>query len=132
MPWPVYSERFVGSVDGGHWTQFVVPAGQRAIVKSVSASNWGPSISRVHVQAGGIYVFIADFPAAIAAKAIDVMAVAYAGEAVALYIDGPQCHAQVSGWLLEDGSARATELPVTGDPPLPDPPAYLEHPELVQ
>jgi len=129
VPWPVYSERLVASVDGGHWVQFLVPAGRRAIVKSVSASNWGPSTSRVHVQAGGFYVMIADFPAAIASKALDVMAVAYAGEAVALYIDGPQCHAQVAGWVLEDPSERASQLPAGGEPPLPPDPPLLDRVE---
>ena len=105
MAWPVYSTRFcLNSQSGG--VTYTVPAGQRAVVKSVSAFNTGATTLTVYLNVAGPTVWAADVPAQKGAALGGLLLVAYAGESVVLINQGPDLRSIVCGFLFESPALR--------------------------
>lgn len=107
MPWPVYTERLLSTSVPNVWATATVPAGQRAIVKSVvslNSSQTVPLTTHVTIASGYAAAFV--IPDYYNAKSLDLLAVAYAGEEIRAYLQGQSGFVLVTGWLLEDPSGR--------------------------
>lgn len=108
MPF-VYSERFILATALGHSTPFVVPAGKRAVVKSISADNSETVAAAVVLYLGALPVWAALLQASSAIAIGGQMVVAYQGESIDIWLSQNNCHAQASGFLLEASSAGALQ-----------------------
>lgn len=108
MPTRVYSEQFVRAIEDSGLYIWPCPLGQRAIVRSVVASNPREGSSIVQVFVGGCALVHYRFQVGDFTVAWDLRCVAYAGENIQVYIgtDGP--HVSVAGYLFDDdGQAPA-------------------------
>lgn len=123
MPGQVYSHRFVRAVALGS-TQYVVGAGQRAVVRSIDIAAWGET-EQIWCSVAGTYVAIWAPGGQSASYHVETRAVAYAGEVISVLLGGQSCNAMVSGYLFEDTGGRsgppagAVTLPGPGQPPAP-------------
>lgn len=112
MPYPVYSTRFVAAVGAGATTVYVVPAGHRAVVKSVSATNLATTGANVFVFIGSCTYMSAALPGQYQSTALAMHQVAYAGEQVGVQTLGVRIDCMISGYLLrDDGQASSDLLP---------------------
>ena len=111
MPWPVYTERLLATAVPRTWVTATVPAGKRAIIKSVAAINSSTGAMVAHVTTVSNYVVALSVPDLYNTHAVDLLAVAYGGEEIRGYIDAQSGFLLVTGWLLDDPSgARASPL----------------------
>jgi hypothetical protein len=106
VSYPVYSERFLALTTPGAWLTYLVPAGRRAIVRNVIATNTNPVAGHVYVKIAAVAVAWITFPAAVQSQSVDLYQVAYAGELISVYAEIAQVHCSVSGYLLTDGTGR--------------------------
>lgn len=106
MPWPVYTERFLSTGQPNQWMDYVVPPGQRAILKWVSASHWGEAGMDLNVTVAAMYVLTHHFPASMSTINVPVLAVAYGGERMSVLMQGESSQCHLSGYLLTDPSGR--------------------------
>lgn len=111
MPWPTYSETFVRTTALGVWTVYTVPAGMRAVVKSVLIINSSGSTGQAYVKVGGIYVMSVQFQASDRARLQEMMAVAYAGQKVEVNLRDFAIDATVSGFLFGAAGAASNDPP---------------------
>jgi hypothetical protein len=126
VPWPVYTERLLAASVTGVWVTWTVPAGKRAIVKSVAAMVSAGAPGKVHVTAATVYIAAFTIPDLYRSQTLDLLAVVYAGEELRAYNEAPAGYMLVSGWLLDDPVGRATsDLEPTQRPELPPPGAEL-------
>lgn len=104
MSWQVYSETFVTTSAAGVITEWTVPSGHRAVVKSINAVN--PSATAVTGSAfvHGFYVARFSLPATSGNFVITTMAVAYAGWKIGGRMDQTGGSLMISGYLFLDSS----------------------------
>lgn len=108
--WPApYTETFLRTAAQGT-TQYTVPAGKRALVTHFACMNFAAPPAQVWVVVAGIYVAYLNFPAQNTFNVWTGLAVAYAGQTIAVMIDKGGMHSTVSGKLLSDTSG-ATAAP---------------------
>lgn len=108
--WPTpYTETFIraGALGTHSWT---VPVGKRALVTEFTCMNFAAPPAAVWVIVAGIYVAYISFPAQNAFNAWRGLAVAYAGQTVAVQIGTAGMHSTLSGKLLADPTG-ATAAP---------------------
>jgi hypothetical protein len=117
VAWPVYSVRFIIASNVAGTYNYVVPAGKRAVVKSVSAFNTHPTTTQNVYLNVGPTLWAAAVPAQAAATPPEIMIVAYAGDTIGLVIQHGDLRAQCSGYLLEDPGGAAEDPPVPGQLP---------------
>ena len=98
-----YSTRFVGA--SGQTLAFIVPAGYRAVVKSVVAANWDTVSRNVAVTVAGLQVVWSALPVGPSDKATECHVVAYAGERIDAGVSGTKTAVICSGYLLQEGGA---------------------------
>lgn len=124
MAWPVYSEVLLAKTSGATWTVAPVPAGMRAVIKQVTMAQWTTDACQVTLMAGGRYVLIHDFPAAVSFEAFETMYPVYAGQDVRAYHTLSNVHLTVSGYLFQTGQATQDlpALEAADDTELPPPP----------
>lgn len=111
MSWPVYTETFVRrrSLGAGTWN-WVVPAGKRAIVKSIVVTQTGGQAGIAEVLVGNVAVFLATIPATAVSHNVELLAVGYPGEIVGVYASQPDYDVSVSGWLLDESQGGMDRL----------------------
>jgi hypothetical protein len=122
-----YSERFcLAKRPGFPLDAFTVPAGRRAIVRSLSYSGYLTTSPAIWLAIAGVYVFVALPQAATFGGNLDLYQVAYEGELIV--VDATAAAGDVgaacSGYLLTDvgGGRDAAQLPA--------PPSIEPHPPL--
>lgn len=112
MPWPVYTETFARSSSAsGTWSSYTVPAGRRAVVKSVSGVNVSSGVARLFARVAGFYVVQRALQAG-TDYVWNGTIVAYAGQAIEVTSQDFTAHAAISGYLFAEA---AREL-ITGEP----------------
>lgn len=123
MAWPVYSEvLLVKALGAGEvWTSWSVPVGKRAVIKSVTMTQWSTDAAQVTVRAGGVYVCVHDFPAAVGQFVFSTMVVVYGGQAIDAFHTRSNVHTLICGYLFDDPSHAVG--PPAGVQQLPAPPA---------
>jgi len=128
VSWPVYSTRFIRTSVATTWMTYTVPAGKRAVVKSISASNSTAAAGTAYVNVAGTAVMNVALQAKIYSEALAMAHVAYAGETISGYLSGPNMSLVVSGYLLDDpgGMLREHREAVQEDPQPPPPAGELE------
>ena len=128
MPWPVYTERLLASTAPQTWIGTTVPVGRRAIIKSVVALNSSTTTSlKVHCVAANIYFGAFVFQEPYVSRSIDLLAVAYGGEEIRVFLEGQSGSALITGWLLEDPTGRAlTDESPAQRPEWPPPPSTID------
>jgi len=112
VSWPVYTETFIRrrSLAAGTWN-WTVPAGKRAIVKSVVVVQTGATAGLAEILINNVACHIVQVPAAASASALELLAVAYAGQVVGAYASQANFDITVSGWLLSDVGALSSDIP---------------------
>jgi len=119
--WPVYSERFLAHQGVAGSFSYAVPAGYRAVVRWLHIVNYGAAAAVVAVPIAGVTVYQRTFPAAEASVALELMAVAYAGQTIGAYVAADGFAVTVSGYLLLDPTGRTAPPPGAAGKPV-DPP----------
>lgn len=126
MGWPIYSEVLLKKIGVGEvWDTYTVPVGKRAVIKSITMTQWSTDASQVTVQAGGAYVLVKDFPAAVSFDSFETMVPVYGGQVIRAYHTHSNVHTLVCGYLFDDPSqavgppAGAAQLPAPDVEPPP-------------
>jgi len=109
MPSRPYSVRFGHGRGATVATDYVVPAGYRAVVRYVSFQCFAGTTNYATLRVGGVPVVYFDRPASLASLRVDGRWVAYAGEHVEIVAQGEDVAFHASGFLLSDplGDRRA-------------------------
>jgi hypothetical protein len=118
VPSRPYSERFLYIAESPGLYQYTVPDGRRAVVRAIIATNPGAAAGTVQCFIGPCCIYHAVFQASTQTVSFDTRQVAYMGETIRLYTNGPKAHAIVSGYLFDDTEGRTKPTP---DPGLPVP-----------
>lgn len=129
MPWPVYTERLMQVSETNVWRHYTVKQGQRLILKSIVAVYSGTGAGmKVHVVLNDFYV--GAFPILVPYESTtkDLLAVAYEGEQLRVFLEGTSGFFVATGWVMADpvGAPLDADVlpapPGAGDWPAPDPP----------
>jgi hypothetical protein len=108
MPWPVYTHRFLVVNIPAAWSYWTVPAGMRAVVKSVTIVNGGTSSTDgAQLRVGSTFLALHN-PAAKTTAVLAMTQVAYGGEVLSGWVTGPSTFMSVSGFLFEDPAAAVS------------------------
>lgn len=99
-PW---SERFLLMTVPATWVSYTVPAGYRAVVRSITCVSAGTG-ALVQVAAAGGNLLYHVFQAGETTRNYDLRAVLYQHEAIMAYVSPLNTHAYISGYLFEDAS----------------------------
>jgi len=102
MSYPVYSTRLLKLYNVVDFWQTVVPVGYTAVIKTVSASNWGSTTGQVSVAIVDAQVMYDVVPAVTGHVTRSMHQVAYAGEAIRGYLQHTSMSMVVSGYLLRN------------------------------
>jgi hypothetical protein len=111
VPWPVYTETFIRRSNPPGWYAFEVPAGERAIVKSVQACQTTTTAGDVACKVNGIFICYFTLPATFGQLVQPVLAVARAGWLVEAYVPVSGIHVVVSGYLFADPQGASEDAP---------------------
>lgn len=108
----VYSVRFlqVHAPDG--WHVYTVPAGFRAVVRSITCVVYGTGTPVYQVYVATTYILNVSVPAN-DTRVFDMRQVVYAGEALGASVTLATAHLSVTGYLFADpagGKAPAVEI----------------------
>lgn len=95
-----YSERFLTWAGSGFSPNYTVPAGQRAILKSIVSFNAGGTSVQVVLVVQGSNSWSVPVPGGQGAVSPPFMLVLYAGERLQLYQGSSTMWSAVSGYLL--------------------------------
>lgn len=104
-----YSTRFLDTYVVNGYVRVFVPAGRRAVIMHVSASNFGAVGDAAVLIAHGISVWRYAFQGVNVTVTHDCRIVVNEGEAIEVYLAGSSMSAYVGGYLFEQ-SADADEL----------------------
>jgi len=118
----LYSERFVVASAQGVYTNYQVPVGRRAVLRSILA--YGPVAGVVTIAIAGFNVWSLTFTGGIPQVALDCRLVVYGGELMQVAVNG-NARASLSGYLFRevgsDGIAGRPEPVEEFSPPGPLP-----------
>jgi hypothetical protein len=124
MAWSLYSERLLIGA-GGAVTTWVVPAGHRAVVRSIVVVWHAVTSCGVYVGGSCGDIYARSNQAQFLTDVQDVRIPLYAGESLRLEITQVGGHATIGGYLFEDLTGRSsapgeiTRAPSRGPAPLP-------------
>lgn len=107
----VYSERFLLTSTFGAWIYYTVPAGRRAVLRSVSITTAAPVGAIAAVALKGFNVVLRQFQATNVTENYDMRHVAYGGETMGAYASAKDVVVAMSGYLFVDTGARAEHPP---------------------
>jgi hypothetical protein len=129
VPYPVYSERFLSTDLENVWYSYFVPAGKRAVIKSIVAANVTTSVHECLVYLRGRPVVEQLVQARTTFNPGQLHVVAYAGEEMRVNSSSSGLAVWVSGFLLtnpagvtDDPGDAADPLPAESFPDLADAP----------
>jgi len=113
----LYSTRFVSSTDANVWHTYVVPGGHLAIVQSILATCNNSVAATYMATVGGVLVGLGLVPAVGDRHAVNLRAVAFAGEKIECAGLAAGLSVSVHGYLLDAaGAAASGEHPTTTRP----------------
>lgn len=117
----LYSTQFCKLAGAGQSLAYIVPAGYRAVVRSIVTSTNQAGASNAWVYLGATLIAAFSIPAPNVHQALDLRQVAYAGEQLGFVTGGAGVFLAVSGYLLRDPTgAQAPPLEAMDTPaPLP-------------
>lgn len=121
-PWSV---RFLKGTLTASGPIYYVPAGYRAIVRSLSVTTGGAAGIGVYLDIQGTSIWAWKTPGGFASQVYETRQVAYAGEFIRLAADAAGVGGYLSGYLLADAGGVAnepTQLPALEPPPFPPEP----------
>jgi hypothetical protein len=98
----VYSRRFLAAVGPTLIWAYQVPAGYRAVVRSILSTNDGATGGAVWVALAGRFAWRAAYPAAVGNHAVETYQVVYGGENIEAYVEAAGSSVLVSGFIFED------------------------------
>jgi len=104
----IYSERLVLSSVSDVWADYTVPAGKRAVVRSIVALSGATTPGAVGVVVGPADVLWHTFQATNVTQLWDMRQVAYAGEVISCVITAGAASVVVAGYLFEDASSASS------------------------
>lgn len=113
----VYSERFVMAYTPGVWTDYVVPAGMRAVLRNILFSNTSGAATFCMVLVGNAVCWRSNQESNTSGTH-DVRVVAYAGEIIGAYVAVDGARVTLNGFLFNDSSRAELQDGQRG----PDPP----------
>lgn len=107
----VYTTRFVINAIGNTAAAYTVPAGQRAVVTSFTATMTSGAGGKVYLQLAGQNAAVFSFQA-VDARALQLRLAAYHGETITIYVEGAGgLTGMAGGYLFADPTgARAPEV----------------------
>jgi hypothetical protein len=106
----LYSVEFYKTAGAGHSAAYVVPAGKRAVVRSIVAASGGEANTFAWIYLAGVLIYAVHIPATDTLHQAEMRQVAYAGEQLAFVTYGSAVHLGVGGYLFNDsGLDRAPE-----------------------
>lgn len=97
-----YSERLLHAFGEAIWTSYTVPAGYRAVVKSVVLVNNSGAAAQIGVFMAGRPFYIAVLQAYSAAASPAMTVAVYSGESLDAYTDLLTTVVTVGGFVFED------------------------------
>lgn len=97
-----YSTRFLQHTANGYSGQWFVPAGHRAVIKSVIANNGVAAAVNIIALIDGVTVYTFSMPGYGGAASQPLMYVCYAGQGLQLYNGGNAIVSSMHGFLLAD------------------------------
>lgn len=97
----VYSVRFT-LLQGAGSATYVVPAGKRAVLKSIMGWNGDSGPANVSISIGGTVVWFTPVPGASALTSPPIMVVLYKAEQLQVSHGAAGLRSVVSGYLLDD------------------------------
>lgn len=103
-----YTETFVRQ-DAPGFGGFLVPQGQRAIVRYIVVAGAAAEIATIQVTIAGVIIAQLSIPVGPGTLVRELQAVAYAGEQISTYMAGG-VFLTVSGYLFADASGRSSPL----------------------
>jgi hypothetical protein len=119
----LYSTQFAKLAGPGTSLAYVVPAGYRAVVRSIIASTNATGASNAWVYLGATVIAAFSIPAPNVHQTLDLRQVAYAGEQLGFVTGGASVFLAVSGYLLRDPTGAQAPPLEAMDTPLPLPAA---------
>jgi hypothetical protein len=116
-----YSERFIGSLGLVGTRSYVVPAGRRAVVRSLTYASTAPSGQYIQLHVAGLLAYTFTSPGSTVNEHHEVRLVAYAGESVTVYTSNAGFRYAVNGYLFDDyaGPPAAALREAESDPAAP-------------
>lgn len=119
-----YSTRLMQTFGTGSWS-WTVPAGRRAVLRSINMVNTHSGEGWTLIHAAGAYVYYRVLPGSAAVTPVDCRVVLYEGEVLGIQTDGVACSVTLSGFLFTDvegpDADGPQQLPVSPTAPFPDP-----------
>lgn len=105
----IYSETFLRITLAGTIIGYTVPAGHRAVVRSVLAVQGGTLPGQALIWIAGVNTCTIPLPGTYKTENVDCRAVAYAGQKIEGYSTASGINLTISGYLFEDvtGATRA-------------------------
>lgn len=103
----IYSERFLVRGGPAVGDPFIVPAGHRAVIRSVIFTNSGGAAGSAFLRVAGSHVMWSALPAAVIVQCFDVRIPVYEGETIHAGVSSGACLATVSGFLFDDTGASS-------------------------
>jgi hypothetical protein len=105
VPFPVYTTRFL-QVSGTIATiAYTVPAGYRAVVRSVSAVNYSGGANTYAVSLNGLALMYASLPGPQSEAQRDLRQAAYPGEQISVVLGHTAMAITVTGYLFQNVGA---------------------------
>lgn len=98
----IYSERFLAAYGPNNIWTYAVPAGKRAVIRSIVLSSNGGSTGQVWVAGAGRFFLQRVLPAQVQTVSEDVRIVLYGGEGIELYVAAAGHYVWVCGYLFDD------------------------------
>lgn len=108
MPWPVYTERILSTQTSGVKKHLTVPAGKRIVIKRVTAMAIATGTGYAQLEISGVLAWYRVLPASPSLVNDEILAVAYAGEDIAVLIQTPGMAIATSGFIFADERGAAT------------------------
>lgn len=121
-----YSTRFFLAQGAGVLTQYTVPTGYVAVVRSVTGTNTGPAAALAWLYVSTRAIHHLPLPASGGSVNLDMRQVADQGQQIAVYTSALEVYVSTSGYLLARGSSgpalgEVTRERVEAVTPLPSP-----------
>lgn len=111
MPARIYSTTFMRAASVGATYTYTVPAGFRAVIKSIDAVGFSPGGGFFYVTVNGVYIAYQQIQAAYSTFHSAPMVVAYAGQQIACLVTGQLIHCTISGYLFVESALSRGRIP---------------------
>jgi hypothetical protein len=112
VSWPVYSYRFGRNFTANTTAIYTVPGGYRAVVRCITAVNYGATDALCYVAGAAGQLFRRTFQANGPSIVTDVRAVLYAGEQLSIYVAIAGMDVSAHGYLFHETAGQSLAVPL--------------------